>query len=1140
MKLRAKKTTALIALLLLCASLFGVYASAATKANYDSSVNASSGNVTLSAVDVLESYIGSSIGDDERAFFDTVSATGVVELVEVSYNEIINTGKANIDYSNGKLIVTAYEYEYVGVNNKSFLWIPDSVSFAEKNVQLSKRGDVYECEIECSEPENKESVKIAYRASVELSADDVNEILNIYRNTAEYVYNKDKYDAYLIEKKLYDDAKAKYDKYLLDLAEFEALTEAFETYDTVTIPKYNEQMAQYQEYEDKKKTYDAELAAYNAYLKEYSKIEKQLDAVRLIDVTMAMGRNVYGAVMGGAVDEVLGRQGDLVAAGAQLDAVELAGDATVRVRQLMTEFKAQTTDRDKYIYYTNNYDNFCDSFLDLTRALDVLYRNRLVRAAIIVRDKNPQYILLVAQLALICNALIDGEIRDYNGKIAYTSTWTIDGKTILQILENKTYYVDDDTSTPIQLPEEVKKPDDLVAVSKPTYPERPAKPIEPVPVSNPGNAPAIVANPDLSLKHSFLPAIYNALDAAYKENLKSAFTSSDIPSQRPNVSGDFYSITLNTKINKLYGASSVEVTFKLPDGSVSVIKVDENSPVVCEAKIPESYVDDFGDTRVLVGWAIEESLAETDTGAVDLMAGFEKNVILVPLYQKYCNVTWEINGKTYSEVVSVLDDAVCPVVPAKADEGSLRYEFAGWIDEDGNNIGNEIGKPDKDSKYVASFEKKYIVPYSADGKNGAKIEYEENLVVCDASNYFGQTGLDISGIIKRAVEKQSALNVKTIYGTLKFTFTDVLTLFDNDVETVKVNYSGNQWVDEYLVIIADKEANTLDIKLEFEANSRAEDVTDYQLFKLSEMGEKVYVKNVYDSGVVTFDVESGVKYVYRAEYFIQFNANEMDLVDFKISNTTPFLNEDVSYEIIPKSGVKVVEILIEDISGTPVFVKEDGSRLKGTFRVLGSDVAISVRVVYETYTVTYKSNGKVFYQQTVQYGTVPTPPTPPKLSNDSTYSYKFAGWSAELTPVTCDVTYEAVYEKTPLPPKEELDLALSSDVKKILYVAIAGVVLFVAFAAVLTTFVVKRCGKRRCRKIGFDSYPEYKANRKLEKAMLKFKKCNEKMKYEAKNPARRWKLLKKASNKVTDAEAKLKKAIEKQVEKEVKRGAKGK
>ena len=42
---------------------------------------------------------------------------------------------------------------------------------------------------------------------------------------------------------------------------------------------------------------------------------------------------------------------------------------------------------------------------------------------------------------------------------------------------------------------------------------------------------------------------------------------------------------------------------------------------------------------------------------------------------------------------------------------------------------------------------------------------------------------------------------------------------------------------------------------------------------------------------------------------------------------------------------------------------------------------------------------------------------------------------------------------------------------------------------------------------------------------------NEKMKYEAKNPARSWKLLKKASNKVTDAEAKLKKAIEKQVEK---------
>lgn len=1140
MKLRAKKTTALVALLLLCASLFGVFASAATNANYDSSVNASAGNVTLSTLAVLEAYLGESVSEAEKSFFEALADTGAVELVEVSYNEIINTDKAKVEYSEGKLLVTANEYEYEGVNGKSFLWIPESVSYDGKSVSLSKNGGAYECKIECAEPESLASVKIAYRASVEISSEDVNEILNLYRNTAEYVCNKDKYDAYLIEKKLYDDAKAKYDKYLLDLAEFEALTEAFETYDTVTVPKYHEQMAQYQEYEDKKKTYDAELAAYNEYLKEYSKIEKQLNAVKLIDVTMAMGRNVYGAVMGGAVDEVLGRQGDLVAAGAQVAAVELAGDATVRVRQLMTEFKAQKTDRDKYIYYTNNYENFCNSFLDLTKALDVLYRNRLVRAAIIVREKNPQYVLLVAQLALICNALIDGEIRDYNGNVAYTSDWTIDGKTILQILENKTYYVDDDTSTPIELPAEVKKPDDLVAVSKPIYPERPAKPIEPAPVSNPGDAPKAVANPDSSLKQSCLPAIYKALDASYKESLKNAFTSAVVPSQRQNVSGDFYSITLNTQINKLYGAKKVEVAFKLPDGAVSVIEVDENSPVVCEARIPESYIDDFGDTRVLVGWGIEESLAEVDTGAVDLMLGFEKNVVLVPLYQKYCSVTWEINGETYVESVSVLEDAVCPVIPAKADEGSLRYEFAGWIDESGNNVGKEIGKPDKNAKYVASFEEKYIVPYSASGKSGAKIEYEDNLVVCDASNYFGQTGLDISEIVKRTVEKRSALNVKTLYGTLKFTFTDVLTLFDNGAKTVKVNYSGNQWVDEYLITVADGEGRVLDIKLGFEAVSRAEDVTDYQLFKLSESGEKIYVKNVYDNGVVAFDVESGVKYVYRAEYFIHFNANEKDLVDFKISNTTPFLNEDVSYEIIPKAGVKLVEILIEDASGAPVFIKEDGSRAKGTFRVLDSDVAISVRAVYETYTVTYKSNGKVFYQQTVQYGTVPTPPTPPKLSNDTMYSYKFAGWSADFTPVTCDVTYEAVYEKTLLPPKEELDLAISSDVKKIIYVAIVGMVLFVAFAIGLTTFVVKRRGKRRCSKLGFDSYPEYKANKKLEKAMAKFRKRNEKMKYEAKNPARSWKLLKKASNKVTDAEAELKRAIEKQVEKEVKREAKGK
>lgn len=1139
MKVKVKNSTVFVALVLLFASFFGVCTSAAANIDYDASVPAASGNVNVPTTDILEAYLGKTPDKDELEFFDKISDTGVLETVEIAYNEIINTNKADIEYTDGKLYVTAREYEYVGVNDKEFLWIPKSVTLGNKTVDLLKGENEYVCEIECTEPAAKTNIKINYRADVMISADDVNEILNLYHNTAEYAFNKAKYDAYLIEKKLYDDAKAKYDKYLLDFAEFEKLSEEFNNYDSVTLPNYYDQMAKYQKYENDKKEYDAKMAEYNAYLKEYSKIEKQLNAVKLIDVPMAMGgRTIYGAVMGGAVDIVLGRQGDLIAAGAQPEAVVLAGDATVRVRKLMTEFKACKTDREKYIYYTNNYENFCDSFLDLTQALDILYRNRIVRTGIVVRGKNPQYVLLVAQLALISTALIDGSVRDYNGNIAYTSSWTIDNKTILQILENKVYYVDDDTSTPMDLPPEVKKPDDLVEVNKPSYPERPKNPIEPKPVSNPGNAPAIVANPELSLKQSFLPALCMSLDADYREKLIKAYENSDIPVKRVEVSGNSYALPIVTQLNKEYGAEHIDVTFKSIDGTSETITVDKGSPIVCEMKIASSYTDSLGDTRVLIGWEIEETAVKSNTGVVDLALGFEENTTLVPLYEKYCNITWDINGELYSKKISVLENAVCPVTPTKADKGSMRYEFAGWIDESGKNVGFDIGKPEGDAKYTAAFDEKYIVPYSADGKRGAAIEYETDAVICIATNIRDSEELDISEVVKRTVDKQCGFILKLKYGTLKFTFTEVLTLLNSKARTVNIIYGGNKSRDSYEIVVNDYAGQPVSVGMTIVVKTRAINTENYRLSKLSAQGGKTYVKNVVSDGEITFEAEAGAKYTYRAEYVVSFVPN--DLVDFKVSNSSPFSNEDITYEITPKDGVEILEILIEDADGNPVYVDQDGSMKKGKLRIYDKDVNISVYAKYKSYTVTYKSNGKNIYQETVEHGALPTPPTPPKISDDELYSYKFVGWSSELTPVTCDVVYEAIYEKIPLPPKPEVNTELSGEVKTMLYIGIVGIVLFIAFVTILTTFIVKKVKKRKIMRTGVDFYDEYEAEQKLDKAINKFKKLKEQLKFEAKNPVRAWKRLKKSSEKVAKAEKRLKKVIEKRVEKEVKREAKQK
>ena len=62
------------------------------------------------------------------------------------------------------------------------------------------------------------------------------------------------------------------------------------------------------------------------------------------------------------------------------------------------------------------------------------------------------------------------------------------------------------------------------------------------------------------------------------------------------------------------------------------------------------------------------------------------------------------------------------------------------------------------------------------------------------------------------------------------------------------------------------------------------------------------------------------------------------------------------------------------------------------------------------YTVTFESEGKVLSTKTnYKYGNTVTVPANPTKEADMTYTYEFAGWDKEITPVTEDVTYTAVF-----------------------------------------------------------------------------------------------------------------------------------
>lgn len=66
-------------------------------------------------------------------------------------------------------------------------------------------------------------------------------------------------------------------------------------------------------------------------------------------------------------------------------------------------------------------------------------------------------------------------------------------------------------------------------------------------------------------------------------------------------------------------------------------------------------------------------------------------------------------------------------------------------------------------------------------------------------------------------------------------------------------------------------------------------------------------------------------------------------------------------------------------------------------------------------------NGKVLKEETVEYGTMPVAPADPVREESGKYTYEFIGWDQEITEVTGNVIYNAVYEEVEKPLYSKYD-----------------------------------------------------------------------------------------------------------------------
>jgi hypothetical protein len=124
------------------------------------------------------------------------------------------------------------------------------------------------------------------------------------------------------------------------------------------------------------------------------------------------------------------------------------------------------------------------------------------------------------------------------------------------------------------------------------------------------------------------------------------------------------------------------------------------------------------------------------------------------------------------------------------------------------------------------------------------------------------------------------------------------------------------------------------------------------------------------------------------------------------------------------------------------------------------DVNIAAVARYKTYTVIFTSDNMTIVSFKLKHGEKIVPPADPKRENDEFYSYKFIGWSDEVGEAVEDKVFSALYEKTPLPPKERpKGIILSDTVWRLLIVGVAsvsGVIALIATPVVILIVKVRR------------------------------------------------------------------------------------
>lgn len=725
------------------------------------------GDISYNSVDivgVLENLLSEGLSDIEKKYLIQNST------LSLNYSDTISISHVMTDYVENSLTVSAVPYTYKSVNARGVTWNPVSVN----GNKMEKNGEKYSYTFEDIDENFGDNVSVKYEAFLQLNYKDINKYINyvfdmaksatekleekrleyveaerVYQENlkeyneylesySDYLENYEEYRKYLIEYALWQDKVNAYNRYISEYETYQKELGLYNKY-LEDLQVYNKEYQVYMEYLSLLDAYNKELAIYNEQTKssEAQTTIYQLSILHYLTKPVTeLKRTLYGAIMGGAVTQVLAEKEALVTVGkVEGRAVDLAASATKALRHLLTQYNTYTNDDDRYVFYILCQEELSKNFNDLFRALDFMYNEYpIVRKVINQMERKDQFEILLAQLYCICNALTNDKIPNYilvyKGKNAsgagyFDGNYKIgDGKkTVQSILGADGVLEDKNNATPLEngVPNLPKPPIKPTEVKMPVAPKRVNEPVMPIKVSKPSDKPTEVYEPlcPNEIVEPTAPVAYEPTDEEIE--LASSFETGKLQKRDLYTANVFYHA--ETTVQKYFRNVKVASVYFYDGATTNKLLYSCEAQLDSFVEFPREYPKKTltGYTCTFDGWVDEDgNLVDLNRFSVD-----KSDVFLYPHFKETPNmyrVNWRIDSKTiYSDECAFGDIPVYDNLKfgeiQKDNNGFREYRFKGW--KKGDKF-FEAGTPleimtDSPVIYEAVFEESYVVKFDVCG-----------------------------------------------------------------------------------------------------------------------------------------------------------------------------------------------------------------------------------------------------------------------------------------------------------------------------------------------------------------------------------------------------------------------------------------